>query len=187
MKKLMSLSLCLSTALLFASCTKEVQPVNNQDNSTSVSVISSNWVSAPSMTWSDPTADSSVFLYANWNVPELTQNMIDDGAVIIYAKTSADKSERLFPARMNGNSNSNFDLYRSIAGQQSIELSHTKYDNGTYTTPTMNNDVSFRYILFKNVPPANARITTGSMAGYNLDELKRMDYDALVYLLGIGK
>jgi hypothetical protein len=186
MKKLRSLTLCFAIAFLVTSCQKEVQPPL-QNDATPVRIISSNWVSAASMTWSDPTATPGAFVYANWNVPELTQDILDNSAVLIFAKTGASKSERLFPARINGTSNSNFDLYRSIAGQQSIELSHTKFSDGTYTAPTANSAVSFRYILLKNVPPANARIATGSMAGHNLDELKRMDYDAITALLGIGK
>jgi len=186
MKKLSFLSLCFSFALLFASCTKEVQPAQ-QDDASPVRIISSNWVSASSMTWSDAAATPGVFVYASWNVPELTQDIVDNSAVLIFAKTGAAKSERIFPARINGSTTASFDLYRSIAGEQSIELSHTKYTDGTYTTPTANDNVSFRYILLKNVPPANARIATGSVAGYNLEELKRMDYDSITSLLGIGQ
>ena len=189
--KLNFLSLCFSALILLASCTKEyVTPPsgsNQNDYPAPVIVTASDWTSESSMTWSDATATSSVFTTTNWDAPELTQEMVDNGAVLIYANTTSGDAPKLLPAMFERTSNSEYDEYRSVAEPRVIQLSHATYKDGDYATPIVNDDVSFRYILINNAPPANGRIITNNGVEYNLDELKLMSYSEVITILGIAQ
>ena len=165
--KLNFLSLCFSALVLLASCTKEKMPAagsnqNSSNYSNSVNVIASDWVSA-SLIWSDATADSS--LRANWGAA-VTQEMIDNGTVLIYAKDQSSGTVKPFPALFDLN-DTEFDSYSSVVEPYSIQLVHSSFRNSQYITPVKNDNISFRYILIENA--TNGYIQTGSATGVSLD------------------
>ena len=189
--KLSFLSLCFSALILLASCTKEAVPPptgsNTNDGTASlVHVTASEWSSASSMTWTDATATQDVFLHANWNVAELTQQVLDNGAVLVYAKTTSD-DVKMLPALFEQSDNSSSDIYRSVAAPQLIHLSHAKYKDGAYETPSATGDISFRFILIDNIQPANGYIATYNGVKYSMDELKLMNYNDVATILGIAE
>ncbi|MBD0378089.1 MAG: hypothetical protein ICV51_20980, partial [Flavisolibacter sp.] len=57
--------------------------------------------------------------------------------------------------------------------------------DGAYETPSAAGELSFRYIVIDNIPPANGRIATNNGNGYNIDELKQMSYSEVALLLGV--
>ncbi|MBD0284766.1 MAG: hypothetical protein ICV79_04995 [Flavisolibacter sp.] len=187
--KLSFLSLCFSFMILLASCTKESVPPPSSsypnDYSSALSVTASNWTSVPSLTWSDASVSTDAFIHTSWDVPQLTQEMINNDAVLIYAKTMNGDAPKLLPAMFEKTSNSEFDLYRNELEPNVIKLSHTSYMGGTYVAPSANNEVSFRYILINHIPPTNGRIITDSGLEYNLYDLKAMNYSEVVAILGI--
>ena len=189
MRRLPLLTLCLSAFLLFTNCTKEdlsangSAPINYNDGTTS-SATASGWVTAASLTWSDAAAAADVYAYAEWNAPELLQEAVDKGAVLVYAKTGS--APKLLPALFEKTANDEFDLYRSVAEAQVIRLSHSTLVNGTYTAPAASNEVSFRYIIIKNVSPINEQIVTAT-GEYTLEQFKVMSYNEVTSALGIAE
>lgn len=183
MRKFSFLSLCFSAVILLASCTKEkaLPPAGDPPPT----VIYSNWTEESTMSWSDTLVASDPYTRTAWTVPVLTQSMIDNGAVLVYARTNSDANVRIFPATIFDQNNSDFEKYQSFPVSASFELLHSKSVGGVFETPTVNSNISFRYILLENAPPANARIATGSAAGFNMDDLKAMSYQDLAIILGI--
>ncbi len=187
--KLSFLSLGFSSLILLASCTKEEAPpatgTNPDDYPTTVNVSTSDWTAASSMTWSDETVSSDGFATTNWVAPRLSQEMVDNGAVLIYAKTSSSDDAKLLPAMFQITSDSEYDEYRGVAESKVIHLSHATYREGTYVTPSSNRDISFRYILIDNIPTTHGRFITSNGMEYSLTDLRLMSYTEVAFLLGI--
>ncbi len=180
------LSLCFSVFILFSSCTKEktFPPPGNPPQEQPPIVMYSDWTEESTLSWSDTLVSADPYTRTVWSVPALTQSMIDNGAVLIYARTNSDANVRIFPAVIF-DQNNDFEIYSSFPVTESFELLHSKSVGGVFETPTVNSNISFRYILIENAPPANGRIATGSAAGFNMDDLKLMSYEDVAIILGI--
>ncbi len=189
MRKFIFLFICFSAFTFFSSCTKEktFQPVSgNQPPQEQPPVVThSEWVEESSMSWSETFLSADPFLRAVWDVPGLTQSVIDNGAMLVYARTNSDATVRIFPAMIVDQNNTDFEMYQNFATVNSFELFHNKVANGVFEMPYISNNVSFRYIFLENAPPANARIATGSAAGFSVDDLKAMPYADVCILLSI--
>ncbi len=187
MRKFTFLSLCFSALILTSSCTKEkaLPPAGNPPQKQPPTIIYSEWTEETALSWSDTSVNGDPHLRSTWNVPGLTQTMIDNGAVLVFARNNSDASVKIFPAMMFANNNNDFEMYQSSPATEAFEFLRSKTVNGVLETPGVNNTVSFRYILIDNAPPANARIATGSAAGFNMEALKSLDYSDLAILLGI--
>jgi hypothetical protein len=66
------------------------------------------------------------FLRAVWDVPGLTQSVIDNGAMLVYARTNSDATVRIFPAMIVDQNNTDFEMYQNFATVNSFELFHDK-------------------------------------------------------------
>jgi hypothetical protein len=188
MRKFIFLSLCFSAFTFFSSCTKEetYSPfVNQPPQEQPPTVIYSDWTEEYSLSWSDTLFGGEPFLRATWNVPELTQSVIDNGAMLIYAKTNSDGTVRNFPAMIVDQNNTDYETYHNFATVNSFEIFHNKFANGAFEMPSVNNNISFRYVLLENAPPANARIATGSAAGFSIEDLRAMTYQDVAIILGL--
>ncbi len=187
MRKITFLSLCLSVFISFSSCTKEKTnpPIVNPPQEQPPTVVYSEWMEESSLTWSDTLVNAEPNTRAVLNASGLTQSTIDNGAVLIYARTNSDASVRIFPAMILDANNSDYEMYQSFPIAESFELLHSKFVNGVFETPTVSNNISFRYIYLENVPPANGRINTGAATGLNMEDLKAMSYQDVVILLSI--
>jgi len=184
MRKFSFLSICFSALILISSCTKEkVPPPVNPPQEQPPTVRYSEWTESSTMAWQDTSVSGEPSLRSVWDVPGLTQSVIDNGALLVYARTNSDANVRIFPAIVFNNSD--FESYINLSSVGSFEMWHSKSVNGVFEMPSVSNDVSFRYIFFENAPPANARIATGSAAGLNMDDLKSMTYQDVAMLLGI--
>jgi len=187
MRKFSFLSLCFSALILISSCTKEKTPppAANPPQEQPPVVRYSEWTESSIMAWQDTLVSGEPSLRSVWDAPGLTQSVIDNGAVLVYARTNSDANVRIFPAMILDQSNSDYEMYQSFPAMESFELFHNKFVGGVFETPTISNDVSFRYIFLENAPPANARIATGSAAGFTMDDLKAMTYHEVAIILSI--
>ncbi len=187
--KLSFLSLCISTFILLASCTKEDTPWTNGGNPNSyiapISVTASEWTSASAVSWSDATVSAKEYFRMEWSAPELTESMVNNGAVLAYAKTSNNAPE-LIPAMFEPTYNAEWSLYGIIAQPQTIHVFQSKIDGGPNTTPTINGNVSFHYILIDNMSTANGGIIDYNGVHYSIEDLKGMSYADVTAILGIA-
>ena len=200
--KFNSLSLCLSAFILLASCTKEKLPAPGIDQSVNTSapptvIVASDWVSG-SLVWSEDPADSDNSLKAIFGA-DLTQEMLDNGVVLIYAKDQPSGIVNSFPARFDLN-DTEYDSYSCEVEPKAIKLAHKCYRSGQFITPVKNDNVSFRYIFVGNTTnvgyftnaasgthDAVVETETGGGTKILLEDLKHMDYNFVVSLLGINK
>lgn len=187
MRKFTFLSLCFSALILISSCTKEktYPPVNNPPQEQPPTVMYSDWTESSILSWQESLVSGEPNLRSVWDVPGLTQSVIDNGAMLVYARTNLDGNVRIFPATILDQNNSDFEMYYSSPTVGAFEMWHNKSVNGVFEIPTVSTDVSFRYIFLENAPPANARIATGSAAGFNMDDLRSMTYQDVAILLAI--
>ncbi len=186
--KLNFLSLCLSALVLLVSCKKQDVPPpggSNQVYPSLVSVTASDWRPASTMIWSDASASAGAYLSTEWSTLGLTEEVIAHNAVLIYAKATSSEAPKLLPATFE-TSNSETDIYNSIAGEQTLQLFHSRYINGVSATATVDDNISFRYILIGNMPSASSRIATNNGIEFSFDELKLMSYNEVATILGIA-
>jgi hypothetical protein len=200
--KFNSLSLCLSAFILLASCTKEKLPAPGIDQSGNTSapsafIVASPWVSE-SLIWSEDPADSDNSLKAIFG-SNLTQEMLDNGVVLIYAKDQSSGAVNSFPALFDLN-DTEYDSYSCEVEPNAIKLAHSCYRSGQFITPVKNDNVSFRYIFVGNTTnvghytnatsgthDAVVEVETSGGTRILLKDLKHMDYNFVVSLLGINK
>jgi hypothetical protein len=211
MRKVNFLSLCLSVVILAASCTKEgpegpVGPqgpqgangTNGANGSTgstgatgqtgatgTANVIFSNWVSGTAMTWADTTVTAIPYKVSTWDAPTLTQSVLDNGAILVYARTGADNAVYQMPAAIySGTSSTEFDQFRSIAKAGALSLLHTKSVAGVFELPTAASEVNFRFVFIPG-GVSTGRLSSGPAAGYNIEQLQTMSYAQVVNIFGI--
>ncbi|HVE60624.1 MAG TPA: hypothetical protein VNA26_02315 [Chitinophagaceae bacterium] len=187
MRKFSFVSLCFSALILISSCTKEkaLPPTYYPPQEQPPVVHYSDWTESSILAWQDTLVSGEPYLRSVWGVPGLSQTVIDNGAVLVYARTNADANVRVFPAMIYDGNSADFEGYYHSPSVESFEMWHNKSVNGVFEAPTVSNDVSFRYVFLENAPPANARIATGSAAGFNMDDLRSMTYEEVAIILGI--
>jgi hypothetical protein len=209
MRKVSFLSLCLSVIILATSCTKEgpegpmgpqgpqgVNGTNGTNGATgatggvgatgqtgatgTANVIFSNWSLGTDMTWADTTVTGTPYKVATWATASLTPSVLDNGAVLVYARTNDDNAVYQMPASIfTGTSSAEFDQYRTIAKAGALSLLHTRSVAGTFELPAAAANVSFRFVF---IPGG---VTTGRMAGYSLNQFKAMSYEQLSGFFGL--
>lgn len=189
MKKLSFMLLGFITIMSAVSCTKEDLQSNQSANPTpsnEVNVSFSDWTIDASFSWQDGTAGNDPVKQTSWDAFDLTQETINGGGILVYAKSNVDGSIRPMPASIFRNSNATeFDSYEFTAIPGAINIYHTKSVDGIFQTPSDANEMSFRFIFVKsNVAPANARIATNN-GSYSLNELRNSSYEEVTNLLGI--
>jgi hypothetical protein len=189
MRKLSFLALGFIAIISTVSCTKEDFQSNQITNSTTtnpVSVTYSDWTLDASFSWEDGTIGNDPAKQANWDAFDLTEETINSGGILVYAKSNVDGSIQSMPASFfKGSNGTDFDYYEFSAIPGSISIYHSKSVDGIFETPADVNEVSFRFIFVKsNVAPANARIATNN-GSYSLDDLRNFSYEEVVNLLGI--
>ena len=185
MRKQSFLSLSLILMLFLSSCTKENHPDYNPSTPTGYyaqepSVISySNWTIDASLAWSDGATDEPSRQF-DLAVPELTQELLDDGSfVLIYAKSNIDGTVQPMPAEYTDLNNNETNSYSANYTPGAISLVHIKSVNGTPEVPNDSNEISFRYIVVKpNTPDPNGR----SLTSY---DFHNKPYSEVISLLGI--
>jgi hypothetical protein len=105
---------------------------------------------------------------------------LDNGAILVYARTNEDNAVYQMPAAIySGTSSSEFDQYRAIAKEGALSLLHTKSVAGTFELPTAASNVSFRFVF---IPGG---VATGRTNTYSIEQYKTMTYAQVVSLFGI--
>jgi hypothetical protein len=209
MKKMRILSLSLFAAILVVSCTKEgpagpqgrigatgltgttgatgATGVTGATGATGTANVQySAWSADSAMSWSDITVSGTPAKSVQWNIPALTQTVLDSGTVVVYARTYADSTVYPLPAIIySGTSTGSFHLHRFTAKAGAIQLLHTESVDGTLYNPATTGRVSYRYIII----PGGLRATAARYASpaYSAEELRTMPYDQLTALYGISK
>ncbi|HZH65674.1 MAG TPA: hypothetical protein VEY10_12345 [Flavisolibacter sp.] len=184
MRKQSFLSLSVILMLFTAGCSKENLQVQNpaiQIETTPKANYSSSysgWSADVDLNWSDG-ATIEPSRVSELPVPDLTQQMLDDGSIVlIYAKSHIDGSVQSMPAAYSYlNNETNAYSASHLAG--SIFISHTKTVNGTSEVPTDANEISFRYIIVK---PYTADPNGRAII---MDAFLQMSYKEVVDLLRI--
>jgi hypothetical protein len=187
MRKQSFLSLSVIVMLFLSGCTKEnlqdynpaIPTEDNQQDPYSVSY--SEWTGGVNLSWSDG-ATTEPSRQSDLAVPDLTQEVIDAGAlVLVYAKSNVDGTIQAMPAEYSDLSNNEINTYSASSVAGSISLSHTKSVDGAFEVPDDSNEISFRYIIVKpNTPDPNGRPVTNYGFQY-------MSYAEIVNLLGISE
>ncbi len=156
MRKFTFLSLCFSMLILISSCTKDKAPppVVDPPQEQPPIVFYSDWVEESSLSWSDTLVGSDPNLRTVWDAPGLTQSVIDNGAILVYARTNSDVNVRIFPAIIFDSNNSDFESYNNSPTVASFELWHNKSVGGVFEMPSVNSNIIFRCIFLENAPPA---------------------------------
>ncbi len=127
--------------------------------------------------------------YINYAAPSLTQSIIDQGTILAYANLSGygnlgyNNSITKLPfthmSVIGGINHTETWSHNMAVGNVRINF-QTTYG---WTPAQMGTGYRFRYIL---IPGAVAgRFTTGSVAGYTVDQLKAMSYNQVCELLNI--
>lgn len=200
MRKLSLLSVCFSALVLLASCEKEgpMGPVGPQGPSGatgstgatgttgqqgpagSANVVYSNWTDA-TLAWTDDATDPAMpKRTAEWSATSISQDVLDRGIVLVYARDNADNSVHPLPATFYTDA-THADQIRYALNVGKIMLTHTSTDANVFVAPAAK-DVNFRFVI---VPGGTA---DGRMAaGYSVAQLQAMTYDQVVALLRIPK
>lgn len=189
MRKLSSLFLGFIAIISIVSCTKEDfqnQQGTNQTPSNQVSVSFSDWTSDESFSWEDGTNGSDPVKQTNWDAFDLTQETINSGGVLVYAKSNIDGSIQPMPASIFKDGNGQeFDSYNFLSVPGAITIFHSKSVDGVFEIPAEANEVSFRFIFVKSTDvQTNTRIATNN-GSYSLDDLRNFSYEEVISLLGI--
>ncbi len=181
------LFLLATATMLLGSCTKTDirEQVDNAPIRTHV--VASAWTSEVSMAWSDTTTASHPHKYFSWDAPELTEDIMHNGAVLVYAKIRLEDSEVLMPATFYYTTGVDYDTYECTPTMASLHLVHSKFVGGAFEQPDVRDDISFRYILLQGVPHPDGRTETGKIGGYTVEELRAMSYNELISLFKIAK
>jgi hypothetical protein len=155
-----------------------------QGNPGTANVIFSAWSLGSSMTWSDTTVSSVPYKSSAWVSASLTQDVLDNGAVLIYARTPDNFVYQLPAAMYTGATTMDFDQYRSIGSVGSLTLLHTKSVGGIFEAPTGQQNVSFRYVFIPG-GVSSGRVASGPVAGYSIEQLQTMPYAQIANLFRI--
>lgn len=185
MRKQSFLYLSVILMLFFSACTKE--SVENYNPSApsrdypqdAYSVSYSNWTSDANLSWSDG-GNAEPSRQATLTAPELTQEMIDGGSVVLmYAQSNVNDSVQIMPVEYTDANNNETNFYSSSHVEGSITVLHTRTVDGVFEMPEDVNEISFRYItVTPNSPDPNGRQLT-------IDQFLNMPYKDVVALLGV--
>jgi hypothetical protein len=148
--------LILSTLMGLTSCSKD----DNQGE-----IIYSDWFS--------PTAWSGTMgnWYFYWNEKAITQDVLDNGAVLAYVKITNDEiPERALPASLGG---ANWSFLISDIGELLFST------DMNYGNPSTSNE--FRYIIIKG----GKHLKFAGSNGFSIEKLKTMSYTDVCRALGI--
>ncbi|HVG40349.1 MAG TPA: hypothetical protein VM888_01965 [Chitinophagaceae bacterium] len=186
MRKFSFLSLCLSVIILATSCSKEAIPANQGSTApignegTSTSIVYSDWTLASDMTWNDTTVNADPFKAATWTAPELTQSMLENKTILIFARTEHDQAVYQMPAEIYAQgSTSEFEQFQSVINGETLTVLHTKSVDGVFEVPSITTNVSFRVVV---VPD---EMVNGSANSFYADQLKTMSYEQVANLFAI--
>ncbi len=189
--------------ILFASCKGDQGPVGpaglagptgatgatgSQGPVGSANVIYSSWF-GPSFNggsaWIGSTFAGVQTNYINYASASLTQALIDQGVILVYANLGG-------YANLGYNSITQLPFTHMSAGNQVETWSHNMAAGNVrvnfqttigWTPAQMSTTYRFRYIF---IPGAVAgRISSGPAAGYTIDQLKTMSYQQVLSLLSI--
>lgn len=108
-------------------------------------VIYSDWLPRPVV--SDTTVDGTNLTIAHLEAPELSQEILDDGTVLVYMRFSSGVWQLPYTSHAGGAPNT-LDF---IAQVEDIILTRFRHDNGSVTIGTT---VDFRYVLIPGGVPA---------------------------------
>jgi hypothetical protein len=185
MRKLSFLALGFIAILSVVSCTKEnfkeyVTPVGPEPHR----FASSEWTMDGQLTWEDGPNSNKI---ASWNAEPLSQEVIDNGGLLVYGKSNFDGSVNLLPSSFFITLNPDeFDLYECFPTAGSISLFHTKSVNGVFETPGDVNQLSFKYIIIDGpIVPSNGRTPTNGTNAFTVDDLRTLSYDEVISILGL--
>lgn len=186
MKKLNFLAICLLSLISFSSCTKDVETRTGTgstgENQNNVAVTYSEWIPSSLLQWTDTTIDGNPAIHATFEAP-LTENMIHNSTVLVYARKMNKAEASVFPA-MIYDSNNDYESLYSVNDVHGIQIYHTKNISGVYQRPE-SNTMHFRYILIDQPVADNTRPDVAGAPQYNMAELQTMSYGDVLNALGI--
>ena len=179
------LSLGAISILLLSGCTKtDLNSSLGADapDANAYSFSYSSWNSDADLVWSDG-ATTEPSRQSELVVPDLTQQMLDSGSIVlVYAKSAkpnVDGPVQIMPAAYLDVNNNETNTYSATHVAGSIFVSHTRTVNGVFEVPNDLNETSFRYIIVNPATPdPNGR-------AYTVDSFLYMSYGEVVDLLGI--
>src|SRR5687768_15945985 len=185
MKKLNFLAICFLSVVSFSSCTKDVVtngagPVN--ENQSNITVSYSEWTPSSMLTWTDTTFDGNPAIHAPFQAP-LTEAMINNNSILVYAKKIDNEGVSVFPATIY-DSNNDYEVLHATHDISGIHVFHTKNTAGVYERPD-NNTLRLRYILIEQPVAANGRPDVAGAPQYSMAELQTMTYEEVLNALGI--
>jgi hypothetical protein len=170
--------------LFLSGCQKEDSqnynpPTAGGNSQNYYSVSYSNWTNDANLSWSDG-ATTEPSRQTEIAAPELTQEMIDAGSVVlVYAQSNVDGSVQPMPAEYADANNDETNVYSANNVAGTILLSHTRSVAGAFQVPGDLNGINFRYIIVTpNTPDPNGRPLT-------IDNFRYMSYHEVVEVLGI--
>lgn len=185
MKKLNFLTLCFLSIISFSSCTKDAIVTDagpDSENQSNITVSYSEWISSSILNWADTTIDGNPAIHATFSAP-LTEAMINNNSVLVYAKKTDSEEASVFPATIY-DSNNDYELLQATHDLSGIQIFHTKNTGGIYARP-QNNTLRFRYILVEHKVADNARPDVNEAPQYSMAELQTMAYEDVLNVLGI--
>lgn len=164
-------------------------PAGPQGPAGTANVIYSSWF-GPSFNggsaWIGSTFAGLQTNYINYASASLTQAIIDQGAILVYANLQS------YANLGNGNSITQLPFTHMNTGNHVETWSHNMTAGNVrinfqttvgWTPAQMSTSYRFRYIF---IPGAVAgRISAGPAAGYSVDQLKTMSYQQVINLLSI--
>lgn len=194
MRRSIALVTCAASMFFLASCTKSDVPYNdsnydqNYNPSSNATITYSEWIPASEMTWTDTTIDSELYIHSTWLAPELTETVLQNAVLIVYAKTSADNTESALPHLIYAGNSTNFDVYTPAHELGAFKLFHTKWANGVNEAPAVNGDVSFRYVIIQTAPAPDVLIDNTTMTiAYKLEQLPSLSYMEIVNMFNFPR
>jgi hypothetical protein len=189
MRKLSVLTLGLMAILSLVSCSKEDLQRTTATGSVAepapFSVNYSNWQSDRSLIWTDPSSNGPEREITQ-DVSYITQDIIVNDGMLVFIKSDVDGSIRRMPATFYDMSDStNFDHYDFELEDGLITFNHFKVVGGLDEKPNDTNGMSFRFIAVSELMPSpNGRPDPNINT---INELRSLEYDEIVKILGIPK
>src|SRR5687767_6937195 len=115
MSKLKFLAICMFSFIAFSSCTKEAIQNNNNTtpvyNSPAVTVSASSWMPSSMLVWQETEVDGIPAIEAMVSA-QLTESMINNNTVLVYARKADNEAIAVFPATLY-DSNNDYELLHS--------------------------------------------------------------------------
>jgi hypothetical protein len=152
-------------------------PVGPTGPAGTANVIYSAWFSpaawVPATGFNDFTFDKTA--------PSLTQAVIDNGAVLSYAKITGETTVRPLSTTINTGVTGIATYGFNLPAINTIRYSVTRVAGGTYV-PLITDQ--FRYVIIPGAV-AGGRMATGAARGYSLEQLRQMSYEQVIALFNI--